>query len=71
MDKCLIIHNPKSGKAISKKILEEYNRPVFLFTREGDILKGSGRSITDINIHNILTNVSDILEVELQAAAFV
>lgn len=26
MEKCLIIHNPKSGKAISKKILEEYKR---------------------------------------------
>ncbi|MBE7074493.1 MAG: single-stranded-DNA-specific exonuclease RecJ [Clostridiales bacterium] len=45
------------------KLLEEYNRPVFLFTREGDVLKGSARSINDINIHNILTSVSDILEV--------
>lgn len=45
------------------KLLEEYNRPVFLFTREGDLLKGSARSINDINIHNILTSVSDILEV--------
>lgn len=45
------------------KILEEYNRPVFLFTRDGDLLHGSARSINDINIHNILTNVSDILEV--------
>ena len=45
------------------KILEEYNRPVFLFTKEGNLLHGSARSINDINIHNILTNVSDILEV--------
>ena len=45
------------------KILEEYNKPVFLFTREGEYLKGSARSINDVNIHNILTNVSDILEV--------
>ena len=45
------------------KILEEYNRPVFLFTREGDYLKGSARSINDVNIHNILMSVSDILEV--------
>ncbi|MBE7082235.1 MAG: single-stranded-DNA-specific exonuclease RecJ [Clostridiales bacterium] len=45
------------------KILEEYNRPVFLFTKEGDVLKGSGRSINDVNIHNILTSVSDLLEV--------
>lgn len=45
------------------KILEEYNRPVFLFTRDGEYLKGSARSINDVNIHNILTNVSDILEV--------
>lgn len=26
MEKCLIIYNPKSGKAISKKILEEYKK---------------------------------------------
>ena len=45
------------------KILEEYNRPVFLFSREGDLLRGSARSINDINIHNILTSVADILEV--------
>lgn len=45
------------------KLLEEFNRPVFLFTKEGDCLKGSARSINDINIHNILTSVSDILEV--------
>lgn len=45
------------------KLLEEYNRPVFLFTKEGDLLKGSARSINDINIHSILTSVSDILEV--------
>ncbi len=45
------------------KLLEEYNRPVFLFTKEGDELKGSVRSITDINIHDVLTSVSDILEV--------
>jgi single-stranded-DNA-specific exonuclease len=45
------------------KLLEEYKRPVFLFTKEGDYLKGSARSINDINIHHILTSVSDILEV--------
>lgn len=45
------------------KLLDEYNRPVFLFTKEGDMLKGSARSINDINIHNILTSVADILEV--------
>ncbi|MBQ9786283.1 MAG: DHH family phosphoesterase, partial [Clostridia bacterium] len=45
------------------KILEKYKRPVFLFTKEGEYLKGSARSINDINIHNILTSVSDILEV--------
>ena len=45
------------------RLLEEFHRPVFLFTREGDCLKGSARSINDINIHNILSSVSDILEV--------
>ena len=43
------------------KLVEEYNCPVFLFSKEGDILKGSARSIKDINIHNILSSLQDIL----------
>lgn len=48
---------------VCSKLLEKYNKPVFLFSEENDVLKGSARSIKDINIHNILVSVSDILDV--------
>ncbi len=44
------------------KLVEEYNRPVFLFAQVGDDLHGSGRSIDDINIHELLSSMPDILE---------
>ena len=47
---------------VCSRLVEEYNRPVFLFSQEGDLLRGSGRSINDINIHELLSSLSDILE---------
>lgn len=47
---------------VCSRLVEKYHRPVFLFSQEGDILKGSGRSIDDINIHALLSSMSDILE---------
>jgi len=44
------------------RLVEEYNRPVFLFSQTDDILHGSGRSIDDINIHELLSSLKDILE---------
>ena len=44
------------------RLVEEYNRPVFLFSQVGDVLHGSGRSIDDINIHELLSSLQDILE---------
>ncbi len=44
------------------RLVEEYNRPVFLFAQVGDCLHGSGRSIDDINIHELLSSLQDILE---------
>ena len=44
------------------RLVEEYNRPVFLFSQVGNVLHGSGRSIDDINIHELLSSMSDILE---------
>lgn len=45
------------------RLVEEYNRPVFLFSNHNGELKGSARSIPDINIHHILQSLQDILEV--------
>lgn len=44
------------------RLVEMFNRPVFLFSQVGDMLHGSGRSIDDINIHELLSSLSDILE---------
>ncbi len=47
---------------VCAKLVEEYNRPVFLFSQIDNTLHGSGRSIDDINIHEILSSCQDILE---------
>lgn len=47
---------------VCSRLVEKYNRPVFLFSLVGEELHGSGRSITDINIHELLSSMSDILD---------
>ena len=47
---------------VCSRLVEKYHRPVFLFSQVGDVLHGSGRSIDDINIHELLSSLQDILE---------
>lgn len=47
---------------VCSRLVEKYHKPVFLFAQEGDVLSGSGRSIDDINIHQLLSSLKDILE---------
>ena len=47
---------------VCARLVETYNRPVFLFSEEDGLLKGSARSIPDVNVHEILSSMSDILE---------
>lgn len=47
---------------VCSRLVEKYHKPVFLFVQEGEMLSGSGRSITDINIHELLSSLKDILE---------
>ncbi len=44
------------------RLVEQFHRPVFLFSQVDDVLHGSGRSIDDINIHELLSSLKDILE---------
>ena len=46
---------------VCSRLVEKYHKPVFLFVQEGDLLCGSGRSIDDINIHELLSSLKDIL----------
>jgi single-stranded-DNA-specific exonuclease len=41
---------------VAARIAEEYNRPTLLFVHHGDMLKGSARSIENINIFTALKN---------------
>lgn len=47
---------------VCSRLVEKYHKPVFLFSQDGDLLSGSGRSIDDINIHELLSSLKDILE---------
>lgn len=47
---------------VAARIAEEYNRPTLLFVHNGDMLKGSARSIESVNIFNALRNCSEHIE---------
>ncbi len=46
---------------VASKIVDEYYRPTLLFTDEGDVLKGSGRSIDGFDLYKALSDLSDLL----------
>lgn len=47
---------------VCSRLVDKYHKPAFLFAVEGETLSGSGRSIDDINIHQLLASLSDILD---------
>ena len=47
---------------VAARLAEEYNRPTLLFVHHGDMLKGSARSIENVNIFNALKNCSAYIE---------
>ena len=47
---------------VAARIAEEYNRPTLLFVHHGDMLKGSARSIENINVFTALKNCSQYIE---------
>ncbi len=47
---------------VAARIAEEYNRPTLLFVHNGNMLKGSARSIESINIFTALKNCSAYIE---------
>ncbi len=46
---------------VAARITEEFKRPTFLLGLEGEYYKGSCRSIEGLNVHEILTELQDIL----------
>ena len=47
---------------VSARLTDEFNKPSFLFSEVDGLLKGSVRSIPNINIHDILSKTSTLLE---------
>ncbi|MDY2901248.1 MAG: single-stranded-DNA-specific exonuclease RecJ [Candidatus Borkfalkiaceae bacterium] len=47
---------------VAAKLMEEYSKPVILFSEKDGVLHGSARSLGDINIFKSLTAVQDVLE---------
>ncbi len=46
---------------VSARLAEEYNRPALLFVKNGNMLKGSARSIECVNIFDALRNCSQYI----------
>jgi single-stranded-DNA-specific exonuclease len=47
---------------VASRVVERYGRPAFLIAFDGDIGKGSGRSISGYDLHSALAACSDLLE---------
>ena len=47
---------------VASRVVERYGRPAFLVCFEGDLGKGSGRSISRFNLHEALGRCGDLLE---------
>lgn len=47
---------------VASRIVEDFYKPTIMLTRNGDMVKGSARSISGVNIYNALTDCEDVLE---------
>ena len=47
---------------VAARIAEEYNRPTLIFVRRGDMLRGSARSVENVNIFSALCACAQYLE---------
>lgn len=47
---------------VASRIVERYGRPAFLIGMDGEIGRGSGRSISRFDLHQALTECGDLLE---------
>jgi single-stranded-DNA-specific exonuclease len=47
---------------VASRVVERYGRPTFLIAFDGDIGKGSGRSISRFDLHAALLSCGDLLE---------
>jgi single-stranded-DNA-specific exonuclease len=61
----LVLFDPKWHRGVvgivASKILEQYYRPTVILAAEGQLLKGSGRSIEGFNLYEALSDLRDLL----------
>lgn len=64
--KAIILYSDKWSIGIlgivAARLTDEYRRPTFLLGKEGEFYKGSCRSIEGVDVHNVLTQMPDLLE---------
>lgn len=64
--RAIVLYDPSWHRGVvgivASKITEEYNRPAFILSLDGDLLRGSGRSIDGFDLYKALFQLSDILE---------
>lgn len=63
-DKVLVIYLPDCNESlagiIAGRIREQYNRPVFVLTKSGDCVKGSGRSIEQYSMFEEMSKCKEL-----------
>jgi single-stranded-DNA-specific exonuclease len=47
---------------VASRVVERYGRPAFLIAVDGEVGKGSGRSISRFDLHAALSQCGDLLE---------
>lgn len=62
--KVVLAKNAHEGIAgiVAGKIKDKYGRPSIILTENGEFLKGTGRSITNVNLYEILKGIDHIFE---------
>ena len=47
---------------VASRLVHHYKLPAIVFSQKGDILKGSGRSLGDVNLYNLITECKELVE---------
>lgn len=62
----LVLFDPKWHRGVvgivASKIVEQYYRPTLILALEGELLKGSGRSIEGFDLYEALSDLRDLLD---------